>query len=69
MRVDAIEKIINKVGLENLPADLQTVALLRLANTEESLEELLKLSRLPLTKSGLNHRFKKLLKIAESLED
>ena len=68
-QVDAIEKIINKIGLENLPADLQTVALLRLANTEESLEELLKLSKLPITKSGLNHRFKKLLKIAESLED
>lgn len=68
-QVDAIEKIINKVGLENLPADLQTVALLRLANTEESLEELLKLSRLPLTKSGLNHRFKKLIKLAESLGD
>ena len=67
-QVSAIEKIISKMGLENLPDDLQTVALLRLANTEESLDELLKLSRLPFTKSALNHRFKKLLKIAESLD-
>lgn len=67
-QVSAIEKIISKIGLENLPDDLQTVALLRLANTEESLDELLKLSRLPFTKSALNHRFKKLLKIAESLD-
>ena len=67
-QVNAIEKIISKIGLENLPEDLQTVALLRLANTEESLDELLKLSRLPFTKSALNHRFKKLLKIAEDLD-
>ena len=67
-QVSAIEKIISKIGLENLPEDLQMVALLRLANTEESLDELLKLSRLPLTKSALNHRFKKLLKIAEDLD-
>ena len=67
-QVHAIEKIISKIGLENLPDDLQTVALLRLANTEESLEELLKLSKLPFTKSALNHRFKKIIKIAEQLD-
>ena len=66
-QVNAIETIINEVGLETLPEDLQTVALLRLANTEESLEELLKLSKLPLTKSGLNHRFQKIIKIAEKI--
>lgn len=67
-QLEAIETIIDKVGLDTLDMDLQTVALLRLANTEESLEELLKLSKLPLTKSGLNHRFQKLIKIANKLK-
>lgn len=68
-QINAIEKIIKVVGLENLPQDLQVVALLRLANTEESLDELLHLSKLPLTKSGLNHRFLKLIKFANNLKE
>jgi len=48
--------------------DLQEVALLRLANPEESLGELLKLSNLNLTKSGLNHRLNKIIKIANDLK-
>lgn len=63
----AIKSIQELFGLENLPEDLQNVALLRLANPEESLDNLLKLSKLPYTKSGLNYRFKKLEKIAETL--
>ena len=57
-----------KIGLESLPEDLQEVAVLRLANQEESLDELLKLSTLKLTKSGLNHRFRRILKIAQLLK-
>ncbi|MBR1984193.1 MAG: DNA-binding protein WhiA, partial [Clostridia bacterium] len=63
----AIKSIQELFGLENLPDELQNVALLRLANPEESLDDLLKLSKLPFTKSGLNYRFKKLEKIAEKL--
>ncbi|MEG1499846.1 MAG: DNA-binding protein WhiA [Clostridia bacterium] len=66
-QVQAIEKIKFKAGLEYLSDDLQEVALLRLANQEESLEELLQLSTIKLTKSGLNHRFRKIIKIAENL--
>lgn len=68
-QVNAINTIINTIGLESLPEDLQEVAVLRLANQEESLEELLKLSTIKLTRSGLNHRFRKLLKIASTLEE
>lgn len=65
----AINTIISTIGLDALPEDLQEVAVLRLANPEESLEDLLKLSTIKLTRSGLNHRFRKLIKIAQNLED
>lgn len=68
-QVDAINTIISTIGLESLTEDLKEVALLRLANQEESLDELLKLSTIKLTKSGLNHRFRKLIKIAKELEE
>ena len=52
-----------------LSEDLQEVAVLRLANQEESLDELLKLSTIKLTRSGLNHRFRKIMNIASTLEE
>jgi DNA-binding protein WhiA len=67
-QVEAINLIISTIGLEGLPEDLQEVACLRLANQEESLEELISLSNIKLTRSGLNHRLKKILKIAETLK-
>ena len=54
-------------GLESLDEGLMELALLRLANPEASLEELRKLSTQPLTKSGINHRFARLLKISEEI--
>lgn len=68
-QIAAINTIINTIGLDSLSEDLQEVAVLRLANQEESLDELLKLSTIKLTRSGLNHRFRKLLKIAKTLEE
>ena len=68
-QVAAINTIINTIGLDSLSEDLQEVAVLRLANQEESLDELLKLSTIKLTRSGLNHRFRKILKIAKTLEE
>lgn len=63
----AIEKIDKKIGLESLPPDLEEVALMRLANPEEPLGTLLQLSNFPLTKSGLNHRLRKIISIANKL--
>ena len=68
-QIQAINFINKKIGLESLPEDLQEVAVLRLANPQESMEELLKLSTIKLTKSGLNHRFRRILKIADLLKD
>lgn len=67
-QVEAINTIISTIGIEALDEELQEVAFLRLANQEESLGELLQLSNIKLTKSGLNHRLKKLINIAESLK-
>ena len=67
-QIQAINYINDKIGLESLPEDLQEVAVLRLANPQESMDELLKLSTIKLTKSGLNHRFRRILKIADILK-
>ena len=67
-QIDAINTIISTIGIESLAEDLQEVAFLRLANPEESLEELVTLSNISLTRSGLNHRLRKLIKIADSLK-
>ena len=40
-QIQAINLINHKIGLESLPEDLQEVAVLRLANPQESMEELL----------------------------
>lgn len=66
---DAIMEIISKVGLDELSQDLQNVALLRMANPEESLDELVKLATFEITKSGLNYRLNKLIKLAEKIKE
>lgn len=65
--IKAIEKIDNKIGLDELPPDLKEIAILRLANKSMSLQELGKLLNPPLGKSGVNHRLKKIIDISESL--
>lgn len=67
-QVAAINTIISTIGLDSLDEELQEVAMLRLANPEESLEGLLALSSIDLSKSGLNHRLKKLIRISEELK-
>ena len=66
-QMQTIQKISDTIGLESLETSLKEVALLRIANPEESLDNLVKLSKDKITKSGLYHRFKKLEKIAENL--
>ena len=66
-QVEAIKKIKNKLGFNDLPDNLREIAEVRLKNPEVSLLELGKLLNPPLGKSGVNHRLKKLEEIAESL--
>ena len=67
-QLNAIKIIQDNMGLESLNEGLMELALLRLANPEASLEELRALSTQTLTKSGINHRFTKLLEMAEKIE-
>ncbi len=68
-----IEYIIKNAGLEFLSAELRETALLRLENPESSLSELCALlsegKERPISRSGLNHRLKKLTQIAEELKN
>lgn len=68
-----IEFIIEKAGADFLSAELRETALLRLENPESSLSELCAMlsegKEHPISRSGLNHRLKKISKIAEDLKN
>lgn len=65
--IDAIKKIENTVGISSLPDDLYEIAKLRIENPEMSLKELGEKLENPISKSGVNHRLKKIIKISETL--
>ncbi|MBP3729152.1 MAG: DNA-binding protein WhiA [Lachnospiraceae bacterium] len=64
-QIKAIRKIREGRGLDSLPPALREIALLRLENPETSLKELGEMLTPPVGKSGVNHRLRKLLEIAE----
>lgn len=66
-QLKAIEVIQETIGLDALNEDLASLCNLRLANQEESLSELCKLTGM--TKSAINYRFNKILKIAKELSE
>ncbi len=68
-QIKDIEWILEKKGNHYLPDNLQAVAELRLQNPELSLTELCEISGLGLSKSGMNHRLKKISEIAEDLRN
>lgn len=68
MQMVAIEKLKNAGRLETLPEELYEAACLRLANPEMSLSSLCKLSKAGLTRSGLNHRIQKLIRLSEDIK-
>ena len=65
--IKAINKIEETIGLNEIPEELSCLARLRIENRDLSLEKLGSLLNPPLTKSGVNHRMKRILKIAENL--
>ncbi|WP_085833951.1 DNA-binding protein WhiA [Clostridium merdae] len=67
-QVEAIEKIRDTVGLEVLPEELRETAELRLENPELSLRELGQLFQIPVSRSGVNHRLRRLIEEAENLK-
>lgn len=68
-QLDAINYINKTIGISSLDAPLAELCLIRLANPDEPLENLTKLYSTPVTKSGINHRFQKIEKIAKELKE
>lgn len=61
----AIAAISDTMGLESLPEELQELARLRLENPDMTLREMG--ARLGITRSGVNHRLQRLLRLGEDI--
>lgn len=66
-QVESIKLIQNEIGLQRLPKNLREIAELRLSYPDESLKELGEFLDPPVGKSGVNHRLRKIEKIADEL--
>ncbi len=60
----AIREVERSIGLDNLPSGLQEAARLRLCFPEASLRELGAMLAPPVGKSGMNHRYRRLERLA-----
>jgi len=68
-QIDAIKLITKKGKYDTLPDELKQTARLRLKNIEMSTQEIGEISKPPVSKSGINHRMRKLINIAKELEE
>ena len=68
-QIDDIIYIRDMVGLSELSEGLEEVARLRIEQPDASLKELGALLNPPLGKSGVNHRLRRISKIADSLRE
>ncbi|MBQ6816241.1 MAG: DNA-binding protein WhiA, partial [Clostridia bacterium] len=66
---EAIEYLINSGKFSLLSDELRFAAELRLNNPYASLSELCKISSVPITRSGLNHRFAKIIEISKEFKE
>lgn len=66
-QVKAIDYIIKNYGLDYLEESLQEVALIRLANVDITLNEMMQLYSQPITRAGLKYKLDKIIKIYKSL--
>ncbi len=67
LQIDAIRKIENAMKFDSLPDTLKEIAYLRREYPEDGLKDLGERLVPPLGKSGVNHRLKRLMEIAEGL--
>ncbi len=65
----AIKYLIDSDKFSVLSDDLKEIALLRMANPDASLNELSRLCSISISKSGINHRLKKIVDTAENLKN
>jgi len=66
-QLECIRKIEKHMGFDNLPETLREIARVRVEFPEDSLKELGEKLCPPIGKSGVNHRLKRLMEIAEKL--
>ena len=67
-QIESIKKLEKHGVLETLPEELRLLCTLRVQNPEYSLRELGALLEPPLSRSGVNHRLQRILKLAEEWE-
>ncbi len=68
-QIEDIQYIDEMIGIENLPIKLQEMAQVRIENPDVSLKELgLMMPNGGISKSGVNHRLRKLSEVAERLK-
>lgn len=68
-QIENIKFIIKTIGLDNIPEGLKEIAQLRIEYSEASLAELGKMLEPSLSKSGVNHKLRKLNEMAENLRN
>ena len=69
-QVQSIQLIDEEIGLDNLPDRLREIAKLRVEHQEISLKELGEMiSNGPISKSGVNHRLRKLNELADKIRN
>ncbi|MCR4425345.1 MAG: DNA-binding protein WhiA [Firmicutes bacterium] len=68
-QIQDIELITEAMGLSRLPETLASIARARLDNPEASLSELGEMVHPPIGKSGVNHRMRRLARIAQRIRD
>jgi DNA-binding protein WhiA len=66
-QVESIKLIQREIGLGRLPKNLREIAELRINYPDESLKELGEMLEPPVGKSGVNHRLRRIEKIADEL--
>lgn len=66
-QIECIKKIEKYQGFDNLPETLREIARVRVEFPEDSLKELGERLTPPIGKSGVNHRLKRIIEIAEKL--
>lgn len=66
-QVESIKLIQREIGLQRMPKNLREIAELRLNYPDESLKELGEMLDPPVGKSGVNHRLRRIEKIADEL--
>lgn len=66
-QIDNIKLLQKEMGLENLPDKLREVAEIRLAHPDMNLKEVGEMLKVPVSKSGVNHRLRKIDELAEKI--